>query len=184
MESGVYGVVERQGLRAFRLPPRDRPTALDPDRLPYLRRANDAGARLLAAAQAAAAGPPPSLLASLNFGSNAGGGVDLMTGRLSTAPCSARGGGVSARSGAGSEGADGAVGNGGAGAGAHLLGPDLEEQRAQWEAEMKGVITSQVVSELKSERTVEYIRSLEAAVARYRVELNQVCVCVCAVCIM
>lgn len=183
MESGVYPVVERAGVRAFRLPARDRPAALDTTRLNYLMRKGEAAQRLLEATQAAAAGPPPSALLGT------AGRVQGSTGVSLDATGSTAGGN---RAGSSSDGAPtgegGEAGAPGSGAGAATsshglpppaavppgsLGPDLEELRSQWEKEMRGLITSQVVSELHSDRTVEYIRSLEVAVARYRTELQQ-----------
>jgi hypothetical protein len=46
------------------------------------------------------------------------------------------------------------------------LPPDLELLKAQWEAVMRDAITHQVVSDLRSDKTVEYIRSLESQLTR------------------
>ena len=46
------------------------------------------------------------------------------------------------------------------------LPPDLELLKAQWEAVMREAITSQVVADLRSDKTVEYIRSLESQMGR------------------
>jgi kinesin family protein 7 len=194
MEAGVYPIVDKAGVRAFRLPARDRPAALDGTRLNYLMRKGESAQRLLEATQAAAAGPPPSLL--LGTGSRVQGGA-VSGGSVAGGESMRRGSGEGSRqqqqgsssSGQG-EGAEGDVSSSGAAAGGPAvaspsgqllaaavppgsLGPDLEELRSQWERDMRGLITSQVVSELSSDRTVEYIRSLEVAVARYRTELQQ-----------
>ena len=46
------------------------------------------------------------------------------------------------------------------------LPPALELLKSQWEAIMRDTITNQVVSDLKSDKTVEYIRSLESQLGR------------------
>ncbi len=49
---------------------------------------------------------------------------------------------------------------------AHSGSAELDQLKAQWEATMREAITSQVVSDLKGESTVKYIRSLESQIAR------------------
>lgn len=42
----------------------------------------------------------------------------------------------------------------------------------QVEAELKAQVTAQVMGDMKSDKTIEYIRELEVAVGRYRAELQ------------
>lgn len=152
MEAGTYGVVERGGLRAFRLPARDRPPALDGGRLAYLKQANGAAERLLEAAAAAAAGPPPSALSlagsSALSPSRTEGGTGLTAASHSlrrsqeTSPQHAQQQGTPRSGEAAAVGGELSAG-GESAAGSLQLGPELEALKAKWEAEMKGSITNQ-----------------------------------------
>lgn len=46
------------------------------------------------------------------------------------------------------------------------LESDAEALRAQWEAAYREAVTNEVASELVSDKTVQYIRSLEAQLAK------------------
>lgn len=48
-----------------------------------------------------------------------------------------------------------------------LSSGDVEVLRLQWEASQREAIKAQVVSEMRSDKTVEYIRSLEAQIGRW-----------------
>ncbi|KAG1664996.1 hypothetical protein FOA52_014676 [Chlamydomonas sp. UWO 241] len=170
MEAGTYGVVERGGLRQFKVPPRDKPSPLATDRLTFLSNAVDGVDRLLGATIAAAQ-PPPSLTSSMAGALASRPASAQAANRLPTAGAIGGVGGVSSGSTSGAMG-DGSLGGGSVGRIGGGMTPELEAMKAAWEAAMRGEITSQVVTDLRSDQTVEYMRSLETQVARYRQEVQ------------
>lgn len=162
MESGVVPVHDRAGgIKAFRLPPREQPPAIDGSRLAVLRaRSSELTERL----QALSASPASGAAAIGTAGGAAGSGFGTGTPR-----------GLAIRAG-GVWGQNSTLGvtssAGGAGGGGVLSNADVASLKTQWEAEMRATIAAQVLADMKSEQTVEYIRSLEAQVARYRNEVQ------------
>ncbi|PNW76143.1 hypothetical protein CHLRE_12g546100v5 [Chlamydomonas reinhardtii] len=157
MEAGAVPVHDRgNGIKAFRLPQRDRPPRLDAGRLGWLKDRNgELHERLMAISAATAAAG----------GSTAGSSTGGLSANQSTTSlhntASGRHGGLS-------------VALPGSGAGHSALGStvDLDALRAQVEAELKAQVTAQVMGDMKSDKTIEYIRELEVAVGRYRAELQ------------
>ncbi|KAG2484404.1 hypothetical protein HYH03_016818 [Edaphochlamys debaryana] len=153
MESGVVPVHDRgNGVKAFKLPARDRPPRLEGSRLTVLKERNaDLQERLVALSAATATGSGSGGLSAtasaVSFSGPSGGGGGAPGGRLSVA---VSGGNTSP------------------------LGStvDLDALKAQVEAELKAQVTAQVLGDMKSDKTVEYIRELETAVGRYRSELQ------------
>jgi kinesin family protein 7 len=176
MEAGVYGMVERGGVRQFRVPQRDRPGALQGDRLRFISSAVDGVNRLLSATEASvnapasigSTAPPGTLQSALANSVGAGGGASSIapsSRRQSANNITSRAfggamGGSSFLTGEEAEEADDQVGT------LPGLPPDLEQLKAQWEAVMRDTITNQVVSDLKSDKTIDYIRSLESQMGR------------------
>ncbi|KAG2446452.1 hypothetical protein HYH02_008444 [Chlamydomonas schloesseri] len=156
MEAGAVPVHDRgNGIKAFRLPQRDRPPRLDAGRLGWLKdRSGELHERLLALNAATAA---------------AGGSTTGSTGGLSANQST-----VSLQNAASGRHAGLSVAVPGAGASHSPLGStvDLDALRAQVEAELKAQVTAQVMGDMKSNKTIEYIRELEVAVGRYRAELQ------------
>ena len=159
VEGGSYPVTEKGGLRAFKIPQRDRPGALHGDRLKTLKTLVEGIDRLVASSNEASNLAAACLSASFPAPShhNYSTGLGLGIGQGSR-PSSA----VSRRS------------DGEGTSNLNLAGGEqqLELLKAQWEASMRENITDQVVADLRSNQTVEYIRSLEAQLARYRAELQ------------
>ncbi|GFR47924.1 hypothetical protein Agub_g9726 [Astrephomene gubernaculifera] len=199
MESGVVPVHERgNGVRAFRLPQRDRPPRLEGSRLTVLKeRSADLYERLLALSAAAAAGTgrpgsPGGLLhgcassSSLHSPSPATGtsGGGAGSGGPPASPTAATSPGRNSHHAHYTSLGGGATGGGGSslgGGGGGPLGPalgglggsvDLDALRAQVESELKAAVTAQVVGDMRSDKTIQYIRELEVAVGRYRSELQ------------
>ncbi|GLI64710.1 hypothetical protein VaNZ11_008070 [Volvox africanus] len=186
MEAGVVPLTERgNGVKVFRLPQRERPPRLDGSRLAVLKaRALELYERLTALSAAAATSNGGTLNGGLSAVSLSGGAPAAPASAPASAPAGASGGANTF---------GGWVSSGGAGGGGSpprssfgVLGPiqsasshnplgssvDLDALRSQVEAELKAQVTAQVVGDLRSEKTVEYIRELETAVGRYRQELQ------------
>ncbi|GIL49485.1 hypothetical protein Vafri_5813 [Volvox africanus] len=187
MEAGVVPVTERgNGVKVFRLPQRERPPRLDGNRLAILKaRALELYERLTALSAAAAT----------SNGGTLNGGLSAVSLSGATPAATATATATTGASGSATT-FGGWVNSGGAGGGGGspprssfgVLGPmviqstsshnplgssvDLDALRAQVEAELKAQVTAQVVGDLRSEKTVEYIRELETAVGRYRQELQ------------
>ena len=113
--------------------------------------------QLLAASVASATSPAPSIAHSAN-----GGASLAVTSRIQSASIASTGGsGLAAqrRSSSGDGEADGAKARA-------ALESDAEALRAQWEATYREAVANEVASELASDKTVQYIRSLEAQLAK------------------
>jgi len=171
MEAGVYNVTERGGLRQYKVPPRDRPAALDSERLRFLRSRSDAVDRMVATVAAAAVAPP-----TLGYSSMMGSVASTSAAPSIVGNMSLSGGADTSRvQSAHTAGSTAGLPHAAADVdtpGSSGLPPNLEMLKSQWEAELRGSITTQVVADLRSDKTVEYIRSLEGQVARYRQELQ------------
>lgn len=165
METGCVPQMDRgNGLKAFKLPMRERPPRLDGERLKVLSaRSAEMADRLLALSGATASGPPSPRMASFSAGSASaflqGSGPNMAHGSVpsATGPSGRNGGSDMGQMGLGMP--QGAV-------------VDLDVLRAQWEAEYKAQVTAQVLGDMRSEKTVEYIRGLESQIGRYRVEVQ------------
>ncbi|KAG2433847.1 hypothetical protein HXX76_008203 [Chlamydomonas incerta] len=157
MEAGAVPVHDRgNGIKAFRLPQRDRPPRLEAGRLGWLKDRNgELHERLMALSAATAAAG----------GSTAGSSTGGLSANQSTTSLHNA---TSGRHGALSV----AVPGGGTGHSALGSAVDLDALRAQVEAELKAQVTAQVMGDMKSNKTIEYIRELEVAVGRYRAELQ------------
>ncbi|GLC34788.1 hypothetical protein PLESTB_001164400 [Pleodorina starrii] len=176
MEAGVVPVTERgNGVKAFRLPQRERPPRLDGSRLAVLKdRAAELHERLIAlsASTSAGGGANFSLSGGASAGASAGGGVTAAAASSPGASFGPTFGGWVGAAGATSPGRGGMLQGGGSAHSPLGSSVDLDALRAQVEAELKAQVTAQVVGDLRSEKTVEYIRELETAVGRYRQELQ------------
>ena len=175
MEAGIYGMVERGGVRQFKVPPRDRPGALQSDRLKFIGSAVEGVDRLLSATAASVNAPASigtggmtlHLTGAALSGGNGGGSSIAPSSRRQSASNNKASAGAPNGSTTGSfltgEEADEAEDQVGTLPG---LPPDLEQLKVQWEAVMRDTITNQVVSDLRSDKTIEYIRSLESQMGR------------------
>ncbi|GAX74811.1 hypothetical protein CEUSTIGMA_g2258.t1 [Chlamydomonas eustigma] len=185
METGVYGVIERGGLRQYKVPLRDRPGALQADRLRYMARAVEGVDELIEATEQAAAAAS-TMLTATSTGAPRVAANTLMAQRAGSAALStsltnssnrqsARGPSPPNANAAGFAAATGSawsVGSMPLDSSLPDLPEDLEVLKAQWEASMREAITHQVVAGLSSEKTIEYIRSLETQMQRYRQDLQ------------
>ncbi|KXZ53279.1 hypothetical protein GPECTOR_7g1173 [Gonium pectorale] len=185
MESGVVPVQERgNGVKAFRLPHRDRPPRLESSRLSVLKERNAELAERLTALTAVASTATASPVNGASSISIGGGGGSLtpalpaVSSSTSLAGGSGPAPGGGTASGAASNGRPSGLGfgagGGGAGGSSGPLGSsiDLDALRAQVEAELRAQVTAQVVGDISSDKTIQYIRELEGAVGRYRAELQ------------